>query len=394
MAGSAEANHVEEGFGALGTNKPNSQRCAGGRPVTRRAFVVSAASLGVAASSLLAGCAGSARSSSIGQQADESFANDLADRSESAGLSNDPNLSSAPLEQKDAAGNSDDPNRLIARLALISDTHLCWEFEPSVPHMRSALQALSAFDPKPDAIIINGDVTNHGQPEEYDLVEQLAGEAGFKFPDSFICTMGNHEQRGYHDDASPESFQEQRDLFMQRCNLGKLYYDLDVNGVHLVMLGPDADPQSWKTVRYSKEQLEWLDGLLESDAREGKPAFVFSHQPASDTVIHTYEGEYAHDALESSAELLSVVQKYRNAVLVTAHTHSPADFYRPNDDGPLFVCDSAVAYLRNDPHLDWTDDAPNYSRGVLADVYANRIEFLSWDFMLGAEADTGSYTLT
>ena len=111
-------------------------------------------------------------------------------------------------------------------------------------------------------------------------------------------------------------------------------------------------------------------------------------------MIHTYEGEYAHDALESSAELLSVVQKYRNAVLVTAHTHSPADFYRPNDDGPLFVCDSAVAYLRNDPYLDWTDDAPNYSRGVLADVYANRIEFLSWDFMLGAEADTGSYTLT
>jgi len=159
------------------------------------------------------------------------------------------------------------------------------------------------------------------------------------------------------------------------------------------VLGPDADPQSWKTTRLSDEQLAWLDDLLETDAREKRLTFVFSHQPIKDTVIYTYEGEYAHDALESSDALQDIIGKYPHAVMVTAHTHSPADFFRPNENSPLYVADSAVAYLRQDPYVDWADEWVNYSCGILADVFGDRVEFLSWDFVLNTEDDAGGFTL-
>jgi 3',5'-cyclic AMP phosphodiesterase CpdA len=271
--------------------------------------------------------------------------------------------------------------------------HVSAAFDPSIGHAQGAFAAIGQFDPKPDAVIINGDITDHGQPEEYDLVEQLAAAEGLDFPQDFILIMGNHEQRGYTDEATSEAFAAQRNLFMERCGVGHLYYDLEVNGVHVIALGPDADPQAWWAVRFTDKQLTWLDELLAKDVQRGRLAFVFTHQPINDTVAYTHDGELAYDSLESSDQLHDVVSKYDNVVVVSAHSHSPCDFYQPDASGPLYVADSAVAYLRTDPFVNWSEDGINYSRGLIADVYGNRIEFTSWDFVLNDEADTGGYTL-
>ena len=357
-----------------------------GRLVTRRAFVMQLAGVGLTGS-LFAGCAGQPSSSDADSaSSNEGFEEAPDDR---------PKSDSGTLDEKPSAETADsNPHEHhIARIALVSDMHIDAGFEVSIGHAQAAFAALTQFDPAPDAIVINGDITNHGQPEEYDLAQELAAGSGLTFPASFVCAMGNHEQRGYYDDTSPEAFQAQRDLFIERCGLERLYYGLEVNGVHLLLLGPDADPQSWMTVRMSDEQLAWLHDMLEADAKAGRISFVFSHQPLDETVIHTYEGEYAYGALESSSALREVIADYGNAILVTAHTHSPADFFRPDNKGPLFVGDSAVAYLRHDPYLDWTEEGTLYSCGVLADVFGDRIEFLSWDFVNGAPDEAGSYML-
>ena len=343
-----------------------------GTLITRRLFVAYTAAA-LLASAGLSGCASSEPRYSV-----------------ASSLSSD-----ELLEASDRSASPEDigPPRHLARLAVIGDTHVTASFEPGVMHTRAAFQAITQFDPQPDAIIINGDITDHGLEEEYDLVTQLAAEAGLQFPGSFVPVMGNHEQRGGFTEFSPEVYQLQRDLFLRRCQLNRLYYDTEVGGQHLIALGPDADPENWWTFRLSAEQLSWLDDLLARDAEQSRRSFVFLHQPARDTVLYTHEDELAQYALESSEGLLAVVNKYRDVILLTGHSHSPNDFQRPDPAGPLFVANSAIAYLRTDAH-DSTVGDTTMSRGLIIDVFTDRTEFTAWDYAIGDTADTGTYTLS
>ena len=358
-----------DGFGTQKQRFPSPQ----GTLVTRRMFVAYTAAA-IAALPQLAGCASresmSLKSSSIGEAEEPLAASDSGAAPEDAG-----------------------PPRFIARLAVIGDTHVTPSFEPAVIHTQAAFQAITQFNPTPDAIVINGDITDHGLEEEYDLVTQLAEEAGLHFPDSFVPAMGNHEQRGADGQNTPETYQEHRDVFLRRCGLQRLYYDTVINGLHLIVLGPDADPSAWWSFRLSDEQLSWLDDLLERDDAQGRRSFVILHQPANDTVCYTHEGEVAHGSLESSATLLQVISKYPNAILMTGHSHSPNDYQRPDPEGPLFVANSAIAYLRPDPHDGTGEGGFGMSRGLIVDVYSDRTEFISWDYVLGDEADPGRYSL-
>ena len=348
------------------------QTHVGGPLVARRLFVAYTAAA-LAAMPSIAGCASSSGQSSPAAQSSDS---------------------EEPLQASDRSAAPEDmgPPRRLARFAVIGDTHVTGSFEPGITHTRAAFQAITQFDPAPDAIIINGDITDHGLPEEYDLVEQLASEAGLQFPASFVPVMGNHEQRGADGPYTAEAYQEQRNVFLQHCQLQRLYYDTEINGQHIIALGPDADPAAWWTFKLSDGQLSWLDDLLARDAEQGRRSFVFLHQPADNTVCYTHEGELAYLSLESSAELLRVVSKYPDAILLTGHSHSPSDFQRPDPAGPLYVANSAVAYLRTDPHDSTVGDTAA-SRGLIVDVYTDRTEFISWDYAIGDEADTGRYDL-
>ena len=350
-----------------------------GTLITRRMFVAYTATA-FAALPQLVGCASHENAGS------QSASNDSAeDPSAASALNVEPEEAGPPPEE---AG----PPRFIARIVVIGDTHVSSTFEPAVIHTQAAFQAITQFNPKPDAIVINGDITDHGLEEEYDLVAQLAEEAGLQFPDDFVPVMGNHEQRGADGHNTPETYQELRDAFLRRCELRRLYYDTEVNGLHLIVLGPDADPAAWYSFKLSDEQLSWLDDLLERDEEQGRRSFVFLHQPADNTVCYTHEGELAHASLESSDALLQVVSKHPNVILTTGHSHSPSDFQRPDPEGPLFVANSAIAYLRLDPHNDSGEGGFGMSRGLVVDVYSDRTEFISWDYVLGDEADTGRYT--
>jgi 3',5'-cyclic AMP phosphodiesterase CpdA len=251
---------------------------------------------------------------------------------------------------------------------------------------------MGRFDPAPDAVVINGDIVNHGFDAEYDLIETLAAEAGRTFPGDFILVMGDHEQWGTIRQGGPADYAGQREAFLRRAGLSRLYYDTYVNDQHVAVLGPDADPRRWDTLNFSGDQLQWLDALLAADADAGVRTFVFMHAPANDTVAYTFEGQLKRDTLDASAAFMDVVSKYPQAIVVSSHTHSLPDFQRPNPQGPLFVSTGAVAYLRPDAHTDWSDAGLAYSHGLLVDIYRNRTEFTPWDFVMQAAAD-GGYTM-
>lgn len=339
-----------------------------GRLTTRRVFV---SYLGIAtAAALVPGLSGC----SMGQALQDTFGDETEPSNQPSNPSGQ-SVEASPFP--------------TARLAVISDIHIAGDFEEALQHTRAAFQAIMQFDPPPDAIIINGDIANHGFEEEYDLLQQLAAETGFAFPDDFILTMGDHEQWGHIPYGAEPDYPGQREVFLRRCGLDSLYYDRSVNGEHLIMLGPDEDPATWPAMKMSEAQLAWLDQQLAADDQQGLRSFVFLHEPPNDTVPYTFEGEIKHGANESSDAFRAVVDKYRNAIVFSGHTHSPVAFNRPLENGPLYVADGAVAYLRDDAYTDERTEAGSaQSRGLLADIYSDRVEFLAWDFVAATPLDS------
>lgn len=290
-------------------------------------------------------------------------------------------------DRQGAPSQERDPNVRLARLALISDTHVSADFPVSSEHWRSAFAAIRSLDPAPDAIAINGDITDHGTEEEYDLVKELSHEAGFAFPDDFILAMGNHEQRGGFEEHTAETYQVQREIFLARSGLANLYYTTQVNSIPIVVLGPDVDPSFWDRFKLSDKQIAWLGDTLDEQGRFGLPVFVFLHQPLDNTVPHTHEGERKHGTNESSAALAEALKGRTNVALVTGHTHAPCNVSRPDPAGPLQVSDSAVGYVRfNAAPTDDYDDGTLYSAGMTVDVFADRAEFTVWDYVAGTPA--------
>ena len=73
---------------------------------------------------------------------------------------------------------------------MISDLHIR---DTSFSHNKllKALQDLHSTDPLADAMVINGDITNNGFPEEYAKARELLDQSAK--PKNLYMTIGNHE---------------------------------------------------------------------------------------------------------------------------------------------------------------------------------------------------------
>lgn len=72
----------------------------------------------------------------------------------------------------------------------ISDTHIR---DSSFSHNKllAALQDLYEVDSEADALVINGDITNTGFPEEYSILRELLDQS--PIPMNTFMSIGNHE---------------------------------------------------------------------------------------------------------------------------------------------------------------------------------------------------------
>src|SRR6476469_8647143 len=86
----------------------------------------------------------------------------------------------------------DMPRLVVAHL---SDTH--FGIPGAADRVRRVLDHLHAMSPVPDLLVVSGDVTDHGSPEEYDEARAvLDGWTGARA----VC-IGNHDVRAAYVDA-------------------------------------------------------------------------------------------------------------------------------------------------------------------------------------------------
>jgi Icc protein len=165
-----------------------------------------------------------------------------------------------------------------------------------------AVDRLNGLAPRPDCVVITGDLADHGRPEEYaELKRQLAL---LEIP--YFLVIGNHDHR--------ETMLAALDVPYLRGLNRFIHYTVDDLPVRLIVL--DSTSEQHHMGEYCAERAAWLrDRLAEGGDR---PTVVALHHPPFDT------GIVAMDAGGSAwaTELVSILSDYPNVERVLCgHIH-------------------------------------------------------------------------
>jgi 3',5'-cyclic AMP phosphodiesterase CpdA len=174
-------------------------------------------------------------------------------------------------------------------LLQISDTHIgaTWDGADPDECLLRAVEAILSLPDRPDALLVSGDLTDNGVPEEYRQVRELLAPLDLQ-PH---VLPGNHDLRGPLREAFglPGEGEE------------PVSYAVDLGPLRLVCLDstiPGAEGGSLDGGR-----AEWLDATLAEDAE--KPTVLALHHPPLRTEIPTFERiGLAPQSCEALAEVL------------------------------------------------------------------------------------------
>ena len=198
------------------------------------------------------------------------------------------------------------------RIAQITDLHvvardrLCYHRVPTNEQVRQAVSHLNNLKPSPDAVIVSGDLTDHGRDEEYSVLRELLSP--LKVP--VFVIPGNHDNRA----ALLKSFADQD--YMPPTGSPFVNYVIDDYPIRLI--GLDTSVPGHHHGELCAERLRWLEGTL--SGRPDAPTLIFMHHPPFRTGIRWMDSAGLH----GGRELELVVSRHPQVVRVACgHIHRP-----------------------------------------------------------------------
>ena len=161
-------------------------------------------------------------------------------------------------------------------IAQITDLHIrprglaCYRVSETNTLARRAIEALNAFDPQPDAIVVTGDLADAPDAREYAGVQRLLSR--LKAP--VYVLPGNHD--------SVKLMRESLSGFgpIHEGENGKMHYAVDIGDVRLIAL--DSAVPGAPHGELGEAQIAWLDHTL---AESDRPTLVALHHPPALTGI-------------------------------------------------------------------------------------------------------------
>jgi 3',5'-cyclic-AMP phosphodiesterase len=228
-------------------------------------------------------------------------------------------------------------------LAQISDLHikrpggLAYRRVDTAAYLERCIDRLNAITPRPDAVVMTGDLVDQGEPEQYEYLKQLLA----KLDIPYYLLVGNHDDR-----------QALRDAFKDRAELHAngefIQYTADIGPLRLIALDSMVPRQSAGLL--CDARLAWLDQQLH--ASTDKPVIVALHHPPFVSGIGHMD-ELRLDP-SSAAKLESLIRKHPNVErVICGHVHRPM-FVRFGG-----TIASAVPAPAHQVALDLRDDAPS-----------------------------------
>ncbi|MDB5503961.1 MAG: Metallophosphoesterase [Tardiphaga sp.] len=193
-------------------------------------------------------------------------------------------------------------------IAQISDLHIKAPGELAYGKVDTALalqrcvETLNALQPRPDLVVISGDLADTPTPEEYDHLKRLLAPLAIPF----IAIPGNHDSRDMMRAAFPDQAYAEPS--------GALNQVRSVGGLDVILL--DSSVASQPHGELEAATLGWLDATLASSSR--RPALLFLHHPPFRTGIEHMDVQNLFNA----ADLAALVRSHPRVQGVAAgHVH-------------------------------------------------------------------------
>lgn len=148
----------------------------------------------------------------------------------------------------------------------ISDPHIGYVSDVRDPDraLAAAVEAIHAFEPAPIAVVLSGDLTNNGAPEEYRRLRELLAP----LPMPVHPLAGNHDDRA----ALREAFSDHPEV---AATDEFIHYTVRCGPVRLIAC--DSSNPGHEAGSLGPERLAWIDAQLASGA--GVPTILAIHHP-------------------------------------------------------------------------------------------------------------------
>lgn len=135
-------------------------------------------------------------------------------------------------------------------------------------HLQRCVSVLNALDPRPDLVVVTGDLTNSGGADEYSLLKDVID--GLAIP--FLLIPGNHDHVGRLREAFPD------DAGLHADTRFAHYVD-DTFPIRIVALDTTVPGRHHGAL--CADRLQWLSTQL--DGAPDRPTVIIMHHPPFDT---------------------------------------------------------------------------------------------------------------
>jgi 3',5'-cyclic-AMP phosphodiesterase len=193
-------------------------------------------------------------------------------------------------------------------IAQISDLHikppgsLAYGRVDTARALERCVAALNEFIPRPDLVVISGDLADTPTAAVYEHLKRLL--APLQLP--VVGIPGNHDSREMMRAAFPQA--------AYATSSGPLNQRVEVGGLELVLL--DSSVHGKPHGELDAPTLQWLDATLVSSPE--RPALLFLHHPPFKTGIWHMDCQN----LLNAGELAQIVRRHpRVQLIATGHVH-------------------------------------------------------------------------
>lgn len=196
-------------------------------------------------------------------------------------------------------------------IAQVTDPHikaagkLAYRRVDSAQKLRDCVAHLNALDPRPDIVLLTGDLVDLGRPEEYAVLRGILAPLAAPM----YVIPGNHDERG----ALRAAFSDHAYL---RRDPEFLHYAIEDHPLRLI--GLDTVIPGEQAGELCERRLAWLEAQLR--AAPGKPTVIFMHHPPFLTGLANMDWQNCRNG----EALGALVEKHRQVIrILCGHVHRP-----------------------------------------------------------------------
>ncbi len=206
------------------------------------------------------------------------------------------------------------PDNIKLCFSAISDTHLT-ESPVRDTMLKQGFKDMSREDSPLDAVVMPGDLTDHGEKVMFDHFFADASELRVA---NLIATTGNH------DTWSEDGIEAGMGYFVDGYNaytgrsITKPYYSTLVNGYTFITLASEGDST---TPDISDAQVLWLSDEMSKAAQAGLPIFVVCHFLING--VNGQEELWEDGGIGAQSDAIrAILKQYDNVFFISGHMHS------------------------------------------------------------------------